>query len=250
MGQKGVIGAAMPQEDMPFTCDGRTPDIIVNPHAIPSRMTVGQIVEELLNILCIETGERGDGTAFRGTSIEHIARCLEARGCHRYGATKLHNGFTGEAYDALAFMGPTYYQRLRHQAADKDHARSRGPVQVLSRQPTEGRARDGGLRFGEMERDCVISHGAAEVLRDRLMLCSDPSSMSICGKCGLLAQPKAEGTQVRHRNCTCRSCGTSGKVQEVQTPFSFRLWVQELNAMQIAVRFTLDEPIATESAPP
>ena len=156
MGQKGIIGLTLPQEDMPYTSDGIVPDIIVNPHAIPSRMTLGQLSECLLNILCAITGERGDGTMFRGTSLESLCDALEERGYDRFGRVKLHNGFTGEAYEGLVFMGPTYYQRLRHMAADKDHARSRGPLHMLSRQPTEGRARDGGLRFGEMERDCLI----------------------------------------------------------------------------------------------
>lgn len=226
MGQKGVIGAALPQEDMPFTADGLTPDIIVNPHAIPSRMTIGQLNETLLNILCTQTGERGDGTMFRGTSIEYIAESLEKTGYHKHGMTKLYNGFTGEEYPALVFMGPTYYQRLRHMSADKYHARSRGPVQMLSRQPTEGRARDGGLRFGEMERDCLLSHGAAEFLRDRLLDNSDPSVITLCGHCGLLAQPAAEGTHVRHKEPFCKNCGNGVKVCDMRAPFAFRLLLQ------------------------
>jgi len=209
MGQKGVIGTTLPHEDMPFASDGLVPDIIVNPHAIPSRMTIGQLAECMLSILCTLTGERGDGTMFRGTSLEFIASQLEKHGYDRYGRVKLHNGFTGEAYDSLVFVGPTYYQRLKHMAADKDHARSRGPVLMLSRQPTEGRARDGGLRFGEMERDCLLSHGTAEFLRDRLLDNSDPSIITLCGTCGLLAQPAAEGTHVRHRKPMCKNCDTS-----------------------------------------
>ena len=184
---------------MPFTSDGITPDIIVNPHAIPSRMTVGMICEMLLNILCVQKGERGDGTMFRGTSIEHICEELQKMGYDGQGRVKLHDPLTGEEYEGYVFMAPAFYQRLRHMAMDKDHARSRGPVQMLSRQPTEGRARDGGLRFGEMERDCLISHGSTEFLRDRLLDNSDPSIATLCGKCGLLAQPAAEGTHVRHK---------------------------------------------------
>ena len=150
MGQKGVIGIALPPEDMPFTADGIVPDIIVNPHAIPSRMTIGQMSECLMAILCTLTGERGDGTMFRGVSIEQMCEELENHGYDKYGRVTLHNGFTGEEYAAKVFMGPTYYQRLRHMAEDKDHGRSRGPRHMLSRQPTEGRSRDGGLRFGEM----------------------------------------------------------------------------------------------------
>lgn len=237
MGQKGVCGLTLSQEDMPFTEDGIVPDIIVNPHAIPSRMTIGQMNECLLSILCTLTGERGDGTMFRGTSLEYLCEQLEQAGYDKYGRVKLHNGFTGEAYHALVFMGPTYYQRLRHMAADKDHARSRGPIQMLSRQPTEGRSRDGGLRFGEMERDCLISHGAAEFLKDRLLDNSDPSVLTLCGKCGLPAQPPAEGTHVRHKEAFCKNCGEGAHVQDMRVPFAFRLLLQELQAMSIAVRF-------------
>ena len=243
MGQKGVVGLCLPQQDMPFTEDGITPDIIVNPHAIPSRMTVGQLAECLLAILCTKKGERGDGTMFRGTSLEYICDMLEREGYDRKGRTRLRNGFTGEEYESLIFLGPTYYQRLRHMAADKDHARSRGPIHMLSRQPTEGRARDGGLRFGEMERDCVISHGAAEFLRDRLLDNSDESKMTVCGLCGFPAYPAAKNTVVRHKEAHCRNCGTSGqkKVRDIRCPYAFRLLVQELQAMQVAVRFQLKD---------
>lgn len=237
MGQKGVIGALLEQEDMPYTSDGLVPDIIVNPHAIPSRMTIGQLCECLLSILCTLTGERGDGTMFRGTSLEYLCEQLERQGYDRYGRTQLHNGFTGEAYESLVFLGPTYYQRLRHMAADKDHARSRGPVHMLSRQPTEGRSRDGGLRFGEMERDALISHGSSHLLLDRLLDNSDPSMLTICGKCGLLGHPKAEGTHVRHKHAFCKNCGTGDKVRDMRSPVAFRLMLQELQAMGIAVRF-------------
>lgn len=240
MGQKGVIGSTLAPEDMPYTADGIVPDIIVNPHAIPSRMTIGQMNECLLAILCTITGEHGDGTMFRGVTLEHMCEHLENAGYDKHGRVKLHSGFTGEAYDSLIFMGPTYYQRLRHMAADKDHARARGPVHMLSRQPTEGRARDGGLRFGEMERDCVISHGAAEFLRDRLLDNSDPSIITLCSKCGLLAQPSAEDTKVRHKKATCKNCGAGVKVRDMRAPFAFRLLLQELQTMSIAVRFQFE----------
>lgn len=241
MGQKGVIGITLAQEDMPFTEDGIVPDIIVNPHAIPSRMTIGQLAECLLAILCTLTGERGDGTMFRGTSLEYLCDELQRKGYDRHGRRRLHNGFTGEAFDSEIFMGPTYYQRLRHMASDKDHARSRGPIHMLSRQPTEGRARDGGLRFGEMERDTLISHGAAEFLRDRLLDNSDPSELTVCGTCGLPAQPAADGTHVRHKTNFCRNCGNGDNVRDMQVPFAFRLMLQELQAMNIAIRFGFDD---------
>jgi DNA-directed RNA polymerase II subunit RPB2 len=222
---------------MPYTADGLVPDIIVNPHAIPSRMTIGQMNECLLSILCTLTGERGDGTMFRGASLEHMCEELERHGYDRHGRVQLHNGFTGEPMEAMVFMGPTYYQRLRHMAADKDHARSRGPVHMLSRQPTEGRARDGGLRFGEMERDATIAYGATAFLNDRLLDNSDPSLLTLCGKCGLLAQAAADGTHVRHKKPFCRNCGDGERVRDMRSPFAFRLLLQELQAMGIAVRF-------------
>lgn len=241
MGQKGVIGAILPQEDMPYTEDGIVPDIIVNPHAIPSRMTIGQLTECLLSILGTFTGERGDGTMFRGTSLEYICDELERHGYDRHGKTTLYNGFTGEAFESKVFMGPTYYQRLRHMAADKDHARSRGPVHWLSRQPTEGRARNGGLRFGEMERDCLISHGASQMILDRLLDNSDPATLTVCGTCGLLAQAAAENTMVRNRNAVCPNCEEKGNVKQMNAPYSFRLLLQELQAMSIAVKFEFEE---------
>lgn len=241
MGQKGVIGAILAHEDMPYTQDGLVPDIIVNPHAIPSRMTIGQLTECLLAILGTFTGERGDGTMFRGTSLEFMCDELERHGYDRHGRTTLYNGFTGEAFEAKVFMGPTYYQRLRHMAADKDHARPRGPVHWLSRQPTEGRARNGGLRFGEMERDCLISHGASQMILDRLLDNSDPATLTVCGTCGLLAQPPAEHTVVRNRNAVCQNCAEKGRVTEMHTPYSFRLLLQELQAMSVAVRFEFDD---------
>ena len=241
MGQKGVVGITLPQEQMPFTSDGLIPDLIVNPHAIPSRMTIGQLAESLLAVLCTLVGRRGDATAFRGVSLDHICSELERLGYDRFGRRRLHNGFTGEEYDALVFLTPTYYQRLRHMSSDKDHARARGPIHMLSRQPTEGRARDGGLRFGEMERDTLIAHGASEFLRDRLLDNSDPATMTVCGQCGLPAQPGASETFVRHKNAFCRNCGAGGEaVRVMQVPHAFRLLVQELNAMGLSMGFEFD----------
>ena len=153
-GQKGVCGVILPSEDMPFTKDGIQPDIIVNPHAIPSRMTIGQLMECLLGKLCCVQGCQGDATPFRGVSIKHISAELESHGYDGLGEEIMYNGMTGQQLKGKVFIGPTYYQRLKHMVADKHHSRSRGPVQILTRQPVEGRAREGGLRFGEMERDC------------------------------------------------------------------------------------------------
>ena len=242
MGQKGVIGTTLSQADMPFTADGLVPDIIVNTHAIPSRMTIGQLKEQLQAILCSIVGEIGDGTVFRGSSIEYISECLKREGFDSKGNTTMYNGFTGEKYEAKVFVGPTYYQRLKHMVQDKHHARARGPVQLITRQPLEGRARDGGLRFGEMERDCLISHGAAHMLGDRLNDNSDPCVATICGKekCGLLAQPAAQHTYVRNRSAYCKNCQDSSCVKDMQCPFAFKLMLQELMGMGIAARLELE----------
>jgi len=168
-GQKGTIGMTYQQEDMPFTIDGITPDIIINPHAIPSRMTVGQLIECLLGKVASLVGEEGDATPFEEQmTVERLAAALHSNGYQKRGNEVLYNGHTGRRLQAQLFIGPTYYQRLKHLVDDKIHSRSTGPVENLTRQPVEGRSRDGGLRFGEMERDCMIAHGAAQFLRVRI----------------------------------------------------------------------------------
>ena len=238
-GQKGVIGMVLPECDMPFTKEGVIPDIIVNPHAIPSRMTIGQLMECLLGKLCCYEGRLGDATPLRDTSIHSIGEALEKHGLDPQGEEVLHNGMTGKALQGKVFIGPTYYQRLKHMVRDKHHARSRGPVQILTRQPVEGRAREGGLRFGEMERDCIISHGASNVLTERLFEQSDPFVATVCGTCGLLAHPAAEKTILRDKFPHCKNCKTSIDVHSVRMPYAFKLLLQELMAMNIAARLTL-----------
>ena len=238
-GQKGVIGAVLNAADMPVTEAGIVPDIIVNPHAIPSRMTIGQLMECLIGKLCAIHGRQGDATPFRGVSIEQISDQLEAYGYDRLGGETLYNGMTGDPLPAKVFIGPTYYQRLKHMVLDKHHSRSRGPVQILTRQPVEGRAREGGLRFGEMERDCIISHGAANVLSERLFEQSDPFVATVCSKCGLLAQPVADKTLLRQKRPFCRVCNDHTSVQDVRMPYAFKLLLQELMAMNIAARLRL-----------
>lgn len=249
-GQKGVIGMVLRQEDMPFTRDGVCPDVIINPHAIPSRMTIGQLLETLLGQLCVAAGEAGDGTPFRGTTIDQVADELEARGFDRYSREKLVNGMTGEEMDGHVFVGPVTYQRLKHMVDDKMHARSRGPVQILTRQPVEGRAREGGLRFGEMERDCMISHGAAHCLRERLFEQSDPFACTVCTKCGFFAAPSSKNTIVKGKESRCGLCGTGDFVREVRIPFAFKLLVQELMCLNVGVRLRVrgEEEKAKSSA--
>jgi DNA-directed RNA polymerase II subunit RPB2 len=238
-GQKGVIGMILNASDMPMTEDGVIPDIIVNPHAIPSRMTIGQLMECLLGKLCTIQGEQGDATPFRGASIHQISQELKKNGYDPLGAETLYNGMTGTKMHGKVFIGPTYYQRLKHMVMDKQHSRSRGPVQILTRQPVEGRAREGGLRFGEMERDCIISHGAANVLSERLFEQSDPFIATVCCKCGLLAQPIADKTLLRQKKPFCKVCNSTESVHDVRMPYAFKLLVQELMAMNITARLRL-----------
>lgn len=242
-GQKGVIGTVLAAADMPFTKDGIQPDIIVNPHAIPSRMTIGQLMECLLGKLCCVKGCQGDATPFRGVSIKQISAELESHGYDGMGEEVLYNGMTGQQLEGKVFIGPTYYQRLKHMVHDKQHSRSRGPVQILTRQPVEGRAREGGLRFGEMERDCVISHGAANVLSERLFEQSDPFVATVCGKCGLLAHPAADKTLLRNKKAYCNNCKSGDDVRDVRMPYAFKLLLQELMAMNIATRLSLKQKV-------
>ena len=186
-GQKGTIGNIVPAANMPFTSDGLRPDIIINPHAIPSRMTIGQLKETLLGKVLLELGGFGDGTSFGNFTVKEITEILLNMGKEKCGNQIMYNGMTGEQIETSIFFGPAFYQRLKHMVADKAHSRSIGPMVVLTRQPAEGRARDGGLRFGEMERDCMISHGASRFTQDRIYYASDKFKVPICKKCGMIA---------------------------------------------------------------
>ena len=243
-GQKGVIGVVLPDYDMPVDEDGITPDVIINPHAIPSRMTVGQLVEQLMGRVCCEEGRIGDGTPFIGTDPERIADQLVSHGLSRYGQSRMTCGITGEHMKMLMVQGPTYYQRLKHMVVDKIHARSLGPTAFLTRQPIEGRSREGGLRIGEMERDCMISHGAAAVMQDRLLECSDAFATPLCRTCGLAAECIQGNAVLGHSETRCRACGAASKGVVVKTqPYAYKLFTQELMAMHIAPRSRLEENV-------
>nr|AFW21469.1 RNA polymerase II beta subunit [Balansia obtecta] len=231
-GQKGTIGVTYRQEDMPFTREGVTPDIIINPHAIPSRMTIAHLIECLLSKVSTLEGMEGDATPFTDVTVDSVSELLRKHGYQSRGFEIMYNGHTGKKLRAQVFFGPTYYQRLRHMVDDKIHARARGPVQIMTRQPVEGRARDGGLRFGEMERDCMIAHGAAAFLKERLFEVSDAFRVHVCEICGLMT-PIAN---LSKQSFECRPCKNKTKIAQIHIPYAAKLLFQELQSMNIAAR--------------
>jgi DNA-directed RNA polymerase II subunit RPB2 len=231
-GQKGTVGMILNTEDMPQTASGLVPDIIINPHCIPSRMTIAQLMETLLGKIGAELGCLGDGTPFNEVTLPNLEKILRDHlGLEPHGNEVLYNGYTGKQMETSIYMGPCYYQRLRHCSADKLHSRSSGPLVMLTRQPAEGRAREGGLRFGEMERDCVAAHGITEFTKERFMECSDLFRCWSCRDCGLLAiaNPKEGIWQ-------CKGCGNMTNFSAIEIPYAYKLLLQELETMNITSR--------------
>jgi DNA-directed RNA polymerase II subunit RPB2 len=230
-GQKGTIGNIIPEEDMPFTASGIRPDIILNPHAIPSRMTIAHLKETLMTKVLVQLGLFGDGTSFGELDVKTVCDELIKLGYEGHGNELLHNGLTGEQHECSIFMGPIFYQRLKHMVNDKQHSRSIGPMVNLTRQPAEGRSRDGGLRFGEMERDAMISHGASRFTRGRMYDASDKYHVYSCNKCGMIATYNDE----MHIHI-CRTCENRVDFSYVEIPYACKLLFQELMTMNIAPR--------------
>jgi len=244
-GQKGTCGMILDPEDMPQTADGIVPDIIINPHCIPSRMTIAQLLETLLGKAASMLGCLGDGTPFNATTVEGIASILRDQcGMNPYGNEILYNGYNGRMMETSIFIGPCFYQRLRHCSADKLHSRASGPLVMLTRQPAEGRAREGGLRFGEMERDCVAAHGIMDFTKERFNECSDAFRCFTCRECGLLAIANpVDGLWL------CRGCGNTTHFSPIQIPYASKLLFQELETMSISSRFITEGKLIRHRRP-
>ena len=245
-GQKGVVGCLKPARELPYTRDGIVPDLIINPHALPSRMTVGQLLESALGLACAVEGEHADGTPFNNVGAESVAAALETAGFANYGNQVMFNGETGEPIQCTIFFGVTHYQRVKQMVDDKHHARARGPVHILTEQPVEGRAKDGGFRVGDMERDAIVSHGAAFTAQDRLLNQSDYNKIPICRVCSTQAMGRAPADQaalVIGRNELsgyCMKCRTAGTVYKTPMPHATKLFATELQATNVRFEFELD----------
>jgi DNA-directed RNA polymerase II subunit RPB2 len=264
-GQKGTIGLLVPEEDMPYTSDGIRPDIIINPHAIPSRMTLGQLIETILGKICLHYGGFGDCTAFEnnGPHTDLYGELLVKSNFHSSGNQLMYSGFTGEQIESEIYIGPTYYMRLKHMVKDKINYRARGPNTVLTRQPVQGRANDGGLRIGEMERDGVMGHGCSAFLNDSFMTRGDEYFMAICNKSGgiaiynkelkLFLSPFADGPIQFNQTINNVKKGETLNIENiskfgrsfsiVRVPYSFKLLIQEVQAMNIQMKIITENNI-------
>jgi DNA-directed RNA polymerase II subunit RPB2 len=244
-GQKGTVGVILPQVDMPFSAQtGMSPDIIINPCAIPSRMTIAHLVECVASKTGVVLGKFANGEPFRKMNVqEDICQALHDAGYERHGNERMISGTSGEMFEATVFMGPTFYQRLKHMVSDKIHSRATGPRTAVTRQPTEGRSNHGGLRLGEMERDCLVSHGVSNIIQERYLYASDAYPAPFCKDCGVLAEHAhnpAFGETVRGKQARCRLCGKNN-VREIQVTYSYKLLIQELAAMGISVKHEIEE---------
>ena len=231
-GQKGVIGSIVPESDLPFTSTGITPDIIFSPHSVPSRMTISHLIEILAGKVGSLSGRLIDGTTFGAEPQEDLRKELKEMGFRENGCETLYNGITGEVYQADIFIGNMYYLKLKHMVANKLHARASGRIQLLTRQPIEGRSKGGGLRLGEMEKDCFVAHGASLLLKERFD--SDKTIVPVCESCGMLAVLDS------YRNKKfCPRCGANVEITQIEISYAFKLLLDELKSLGVQPRLNL-----------
>ena len=228
--QKGVVGMIYEQDKMPFNKDGICPDIIINPHCIPSRMTINQLMECVLGKYCCYTGTLGNGSVFNKYTAHDVCDLLKDAGLkesvtENNGWDYLRDGFTGKKLKCKVFMGPTYYQRLKHMVSDKVYARTTGNYTTFMRQPVEGRSRDGGLKFGEMERDCMLAHGTTHFIKEKLFNNSDKFHVHVCDNCGFMMNSLS----------SCAICHNNN-VRKCDFPYASKVLAHELMAMGIKMK--------------
>ncbi len=233
-GQKGVIGAIIPQSNMPFTASGIVPDLIFSPHSIPSRMTISHLIEILAGKTGALRGKCVDATAFNAEPEAELRRQLLELGFRENGTEKMYNGITGEEFEAQIFIGNMYYQKLKHMVANKLHARASGRIQLLTRQPIEGRSKGGGLRLGEMEKDCFVAHGASLLLKERFD--SDKTEVHICESCGMTAVYESY-----KKRKFCPKCGANTNISVVEMSYAFKLLLDELRSLGVNPRLVLKD---------
>jgi len=231
-GQKGVIGRIVPQADMPFTASGITPDLIFSPHSLPSRMTISHLIEIIGGKVGSLAGRHIDGSTFSAESEADLRKTLLEMGFRENGTERMYNGITGEEFSANIFVGNMYYMKLKHMVANKLHARASGRIQLLTRQPIEGRSKGGGLRLGEMEKDCFVAHGASLLLKERFD--SDKTVVYVCEGCGMLAV-----YDTMKGKAYCTKCGANIEVSPVELSYAFKLLLDELKAIGIYPKMQL-----------
>jgi DNA-directed RNA polymerase subunit B len=237
-GQKGVIGLLAEPEDMPYTADGIIPGLLINPHAFPSRMTVGQFLESIAGKYGALAGRYVEGSPFVSYDYNELAEMLKGLGFEPMGTEVLYDGRTGRRFKASIFIGIVYYQKLHHMVADKMHARAHGPVQILTRQPTEGRSRDGGLRIGDMEKDVFVAYGASSIIKERLLDASDKTTIFVCDKCGL------EGYyDSREKKLVCPIHGPDASLIPVDVSYAFKVLLDEMKSMGIYPKLSVKEVV-------
>jgi DNA-directed RNA polymerase II subunit RPB2 len=237
-GQKGTVGITYKQKDMPFTESGMVPDLILNPHGYPSRMSLGHFIECLASKEAAETGHFVDGTPFNNYDINSVSELMVKLGYSAFGTEKMYCGLTGRKMDVEIFTCPVYTLRLKHMVLDKVHGRARGPKQALTRQPLEGRSRDGGLKIGEMEKDAMVAHGMGQFLKERLMETSDISKAYVCDECGMFAAKVIDKDYY-----FCKMCHNSTRISAIVIPHACKLLFQELMAVNILPRIRTEKSI-------